>query len=156
MEPTLTPEPTPVDCSVATGEAGPPLSLTPEAPTRQIAARYAWCVRSVTFTNTSNPGATGTLKLYIENPEFSGPPGNYGMAKIGWPGQNGACEAAIDFDFQGGATQYSPTCTYPAGYMSLPPNTIISFEIVGCGTNGTCNGYVTINFERIVAPPPQP
>ena len=127
------------------------ITLTPEVPTRTVPNNSAWCVRDIIFTNTSVPGATGTLKLYLENPEFVGPPGNYGVAKIGWPGSAGACEANIASNF-GGSPQYSPDCTYPSGYEAVPEQTIVSFEIIGCGTNGTCNGSVSIEFERIPAP----
>ena len=95
------------------------------------------------------PGrATGTLQLFLENPDYIGPPGNYGMAKIGWPGP---ASASIENNFTGSAT-YHPTWDYPFGYDALTAGTIVSFEIVGCGTNGTCHGTVTIDFERIAAP----
>ena len=116
--------------------------------------QFAWCIRNVTFTNLSLPGATGTLKVYIENEEFIGPPANYGMARIGWPAEGGACEASIGNDFPIGTNTYSPTCVYPFGYAYMPPATLLDFEIEACGTNGTCNGYVTIEFERVPAPPP--
>ena len=103
----------------------------------------------VTFTNTSLPGATGTLKLFIENEEFVGPPGNYGMAKIGWPGP---CEASIENNFQG-SSEYHPTCEYPFPYEAMPGGTTVSFEIVNCGTNGTCGGTVTIEYDPVQAPP---
>jgi hypothetical protein len=110
-----------------------------------------WCIQGVTFTNTSLSGATGTLKLFIENQEFIGPPGNYGMAKIGWPN----CEANVSFHFGGGSEyQPDPPCEYPFGYSYMPGNTIVSFEIVGCGTNGTCSGSATIEFLTVIAPPP--
>lgn len=144
--PSPTVQPTPVNC-LASAQADRSVTLTTESPTRTIPESFAWCVHNVTFTNLSIPGATGTLKLYLENQEFIGPPGNYGMAKIGWPGSGGACEASIENNFAS-STEYSPDCTYPNGYEYIPGGTIVSFEIVGCGTNGTCNGSVRIDFER--------
>ena len=146
--------PTPVNCAASTS---PTKTVTLTAtdnspfPTRNIAADRAWCVHDVTFTNTSLPGATGTLKLFIDNPQFIGPPANYGMSKIGWPGP---CEASIETNF-GGGPDYEPVCEYPFGYESMPGGTVVSFEIVSCGTNGTCGGTVTIEFEPFDAPPPQ-
>lgn len=145
--PSPTPQPTPVSCAAST-VATKSVTLTTEFPTRTVPENFAWCVHDVTFTNTSLPGATGTLKLYLENPEYIGPPGNYGMAKIGWPG---ACEASIENNFSG-SNEYHPTCDYPEGYDAITEGTIVSFEIINCGTNGTCGGSVTIEFERIPAP----
>ena len=151
---TPTPLPTPVDCATA---SGPSKTVTFAAtdntpfPSRAVPANRVWCVRGVTFTNTSLSGATGTLKLFIENQQFSGPPGNYGMDKIGWPN----CEASIQNNFTGGTTYTpDPPCEYPFGYRAIPNGTIVSFEIVGCGNNGTCSGSVAIEFESVIAPPP--
>lgn len=146
-QPSPTAEPTPANCHAST-QADRTVILTPETPTRTIPGDFAWCVHDITFTNTSLPGATGTLKLFLENAEFVGPPGNYGMARIGWPGP---AEANIATDFQT-SPEYHPPWDYPEGYEAVPGETTVSFEIVNCGTNGTCNGSVTIEFERIPAP----
>lgn len=149
---TPTPVPTPVNCSTATV---PTKTITMSAtdntafPSRTVPANRVWCVHGVTFTNTSVPGATGTLKLFIENDEFIGPPGNYGMARIGWPGP---CEAIIESDFEG-STEHHPECEYPFGYEFMPSGTVVSFEIVECGTNGTCSGSVSIEFQSVIKPP---
>lgn len=146
-QPSPTAQPTPANCLSST-QADRSITLTRDFPMRTIPAGFAWCVYDITFTNLSNPGATGTLKLYLENPEFIGPPGNYGMAKIGWPGP---AEANIASDFSS-SPEYHPLWDYPEGYDVIPGETTVSFEIVNCGTPGTCNGSVTIEVERIEAP----
>ncbi len=73
------------------------------------------------------------------------------MAKIGWPN----CEAGIEINFQSSNEYHpDPPCEYPFGYQSMPNSTVVSFEIVNCGTNGTCGGSATIEFDTIIAPPP--
>ena len=108
-----------------------------------IRDRRAWCVHDVIFTNESAPGATGTLKLFLENDEFVGPPGNYGMSRIGW------LEARLATDFQT-SSEYHPQVVYPFPYEALPGKTTISFEIL-CDANA-CDGNVRIEFDIIAAP----
>lgn len=146
-QPSPTAEPTPANCLSST-QADRSVTLTRDFPTRTISSNFAWCVYEITFTNLSAPGATGTLKLYLDNPEFVGPPGNYGMAKIGWPGP---AEANIASDFSS-SQQYHPLWDYPEGYEVIPGGTTVSFEIVNCGAPDTCNGTVTIEVDRIEAP----
>ena len=90
-------------------------------------------------------GATGTLKLFIENPEFIGPPGNYGMDKIGWPD----CEASIENNFRA-SNEYHPIrrASIRSDIEAMPNSTVVRFEIINCGTNGTCGGSAAIEFER--------
>ena len=142
--PTATAIPTPVTCASA-GPATKWFDLNP-SDQRTIPATKDWCIRTVTFTNTSQAGAAGNLQLFLNNPSaFYDFPSDF---EYGW------LQADIASNFQA-SDQYSPTFKYPKGYMkgSLYAGTIVSFDITYCETPDTCGGSVHIAYVPIPAQP---
>jgi hypothetical protein len=142
--PTATPLPTPVTCADYTGPSKW-FDLNP-GDERTIPAGKDWCIVSVTFTNASVPGASGSLQIFLNNPTafYDFDAGFY----YGWLSAN------ISSDFPN-SDQYSPKVKYPKGYMegSLWASTVVKFDIPSCGTNGTCSGSVHVVYQAIPAQP---
>jgi Double zinc ribbon len=136
--PTPTPTASPVTCATA-GAATKWFDLNP-GDQRTIPSTKDWCIRTVTFTNTSDVGSTGGLQLYLSNTQY------FDVDPYGW------LEASIPSSFNG-AGKYSATVTYPKFYMkgSLYAGTVISLGIPSC--TGTCNGSVHIGYTPIPAQP---
>ena len=132
--PTPTPAPTPIDC--ATNPPPTRVAAFEVGGRRRTASLYAWCIDTITF---SDGVGEGILKFYLENEEFIGPPGNYGMARIGW--------VEVDISLFRDAPYTVPDWQYPFPYTYLPPSTLITFEVQSC-TLEPCLGMATITFER--------
>jgi hypothetical protein len=137
--PTPTPSATPVTCADA-GPATKWFDLNP-GDQKEIPATKDWCIRTVTFSNASDPGSEGSLKLYLSNPQY------FDVDPYGW------LEAYIPSSFDSSET-YNAKVTYPKFYMkgSLYGGTVISLDIPSCSI-APCNGSVHIGYVPIPAQP---
>ena len=110
---------------------------------RTLGPSRGWCIRGVTFTNTSIAGASVRLKLYLINEQVFSEFADY---TYGW------LEVTVD---QPG--EYAPEFSYPQSYMDngLLPNTAIVFAVEECtAAPGFCDGRVVIEYEPGPAPAP--